>query len=228
MRSVRRSLPDAWVPRPVPTRVSTSSPAVSAFAFAFAFVFIHPFEDGNGRIHRVLVHHVLSRTGFSPDDLIFPVSAAIVRDQRSYDAVLERFSQPLFAAIDWAWTSEREITVRNDTASLYRYFDATLFVEYLYDRVVDTVRTDLHEQLGFLTVFDQAMGGVRAIVDMPDSRAALLIRLMLQNGGRLSLTKRKQFPELTDGELGAMEAVVQAAMAEGALKQNRAIWLPST
>lgn len=190
-------------------------PVVAAAVAAFAFVFIHPFEDGNGRIHRFIVHHVLSRTGFSPDDLIFPVSAAIVRDQRSYDAVLERFSQPLFAAIDWGWTNEREISVRNDTAALYRYFDATPFVEYLYDRVVDTVRTDLHEQLGFLTVFDQAMEGVRTVVDMPDRRAALLIRLMLQNGGRLSAAKRGQFAELTDDEIRAMEAVVQAAMADG-------------
>lgn len=190
-------------------------PVVAAAVAAFAFVFIHPFEDGNGRIHRFIVHHVLSRTGFSPDDLIFPVSAAIVRDQRSYDAVLERFSQPLFAVIDWAWTNEREISVRNDTASLYRYFDATPFVEYLYDRMVDTVRTDLHEQLGFLTVFDQAMEGVRGIVDMPDRRAALLIRLMLQNGGRLSAAKRGQFAELADDEVRAMEAAVQAAMADG-------------
>jgi len=214
------SLMDGWMATTARMLDGGVEPVVAAAVAAFAFVFIHPFEDGNGRIHRFVVHHVLSRTGFSPDDLIFPVSAAIVRDQRRYDAVLERFSQPLFAAIDWAWTSEREITVRNDTAPLYRYFDATPFVEYLYDRVVDTVRTDLHEQLGFLTIFDQAMEGVRAIVDMPDRRAALLIRLMLQNGGRLSLTKRKQFPELTDDELGAMEAVVQAAMAEGAAKQN--------
>lgn len=79
--------------------------------------------------------------------MIFPVSAAIVRDQRSYDAVLESFSQPLFSAIEWGWTSDREIAVRNDTAQLYRFFDAMPGTEYLYDRVVDTVRTDLREEL---------------------------------------------------------------------------------
>ena len=145
--------------------------------------------------------------------MIFPVSAAIVRDQRSYDAVLESFSQPLFSAIEWGWTSDREIAVRNDTARLYRFFDATPVAEYLYDRVVDTVRTDLREELGFLAVFDRAMEGVRAIVDMPDHRAALLIRLMLQNGGRLSSSKRDRFDELTDAEIAAMEQAVQRALA---------------
>ncbi|HLY87972.1 MAG TPA: Fic family protein [Acetobacteraceae bacterium] len=188
-------------------------PVVAAAVAAFAFVFIHPFEDGNGRIHRFMVHHVLSRMGFSPDSLIFPVSAAIVRDQRRYDEVLESFSQPLFQAIRWNWTAEREIIVSNDTAPLYRFFDATLLAEYLYDRVVDTVRTDLREELGFIAVFDRAFEAVRTIVDMPDRRAGLLIRLLLQNNGRLSGAKRGQFPELSDAEVVRMETAVQQAIA---------------
>ena len=214
------SLMDGWMTATARMVGGGVEPVVAAAVAAFAFVFIHPFEDGNGRIHRFIVHHVLSRTGFSPDNLIFPVSAAIVRDQRSYDAVLESFSQPLLGAIDWAWTSDREIAVRNDTAPLYRYFDATLFAEYLYDRVVDTVRTDLREELGFLAVFDRAMGGVQTIVDMPDRRAALLVRLMLQNNGSLSKAKRGQFDELADHEITAMENVVQAAMAKGPIVRN--------
>jgi Fic family protein len=207
------SLMDGWMAMTVRMLDGGVEPVVAAAVAAFAFVFIHPFEDGNGRIHRFIVHHVLSRTGFSPDNLIFPVSAAIVRDQRSYDAVLESFSQPLFGAIDWCWTSDREIAVKNATAPLYRYFDATLFAEYLYDRVVDTVRTDLREELAFLAAFDRAMKGVRTVVDMPDRRAALLIRLMLQNNGSLSKSKRNQFAELTDAEVAAMETIVQSVMA---------------
>ena len=188
-------------------------PVVAAAIAAFSFVFIHPFEDGNGRIHRFMIHHVLSRTRFSPGDMIFPVSAAIMRDQRSYDAVLETFSRPLLALIDWDLDANGELLIRGDTARHYRFFDATLFAEYLYDRVAETVRTDLRAELGFLATFDRAKAAIDDIVDIPDRRAALLIRLLMQNGGTLSRAKRAQFPELTDAELAAMEAAVQAVTA---------------
>jgi len=187
-------------------------PVVAAAVSAFVFVFIHPFEDGNGRIHRFLMHHVLARRGFSPPGVIFPVSAAILRDRRSYDQVLETFSRPLFEFIRWRWTAAQEIVVENDTADLYRYFDATAFAEYLYDRVADTVRRDLKEELGFVAVFDRALDAVREIVDMPDRRASLFVRLCMQNGGRLAAAKRQQFPELEDTEIAAMEAAVQDAI----------------
>ena len=115
-------------------------PVVAAAVSAFAFVFIHPFEDGNGRIHRFLMHHVLARRGYGPPDMILPVSAAILRDRRGYDAILESFSRPLFEFIRWRWTAGQELVVENDTSDLYRYFDATAFAEYLHDRVADTVR----------------------------------------------------------------------------------------
>lgn len=206
-------LMDAWIT--LARRVSggaVDSVAAAAIA-AFAFVFIHPFEDGNGRLHRFLMHHILAKRGYGPNGIIFPVSAAILRDRRSYDEVLETFSGPLFEFTEWRWTSEREIVVTNDTSDLYRYFDATAFAEYLYDRVADTVRRDLKEELGFVAVFDRALAGVREIVDMPDRRAALFVRLCMPNGGRLSAAKRPQFAELTDAEIAQLEAAVQQAIA---------------
>ncbi len=55
-----------------------------ATILAFGFVFIHPFEDGNGRIHRYLFHHVLAEKGFVPKGLIFPVSAVILARIEEY------------------------------------------------------------------------------------------------------------------------------------------------
>ncbi|MCM8735781.1 Fic family protein [Azospirillum sp. A1-3] len=56
-------------------------PVLAAAAIAFLFVFIHPFEDGNGGIHRDLSHHTLDEAGFTPPGILFSVSAAIVRNQ---------------------------------------------------------------------------------------------------------------------------------------------------
>ena len=100
------------------------------------------------------------------------------------------------------------------TSDLYRYFDATAFAEYLHDRVADTVRRDLREELGFIAVFDRAFEAVREIVDMPDRRASLFVRLCMQNSGRLSAARRRGFSELEDAEVAAMEAAVREAMRE--------------
>ena len=184
------------------------APVIAAAVCSFAFVFIHPFEDGNGRLHRFLVHYALSRRNFTPPGLIFPISAAILRQRPLYDAALEAFSKPALAATEWDFTDEQGIVVKNDTRNLYRFFDATAQAEYLYDRIAETIREDFREELDFLTVYDAAFTAVRNVVEMPDRRAALLVRLCLQNGGRLSQNKRKEFLELTDAEIAAMEAAL--------------------
>jgi len=183
----------------------------AAAAAAFGFVFIHPFEDGNGRIHRFLVHHMLAKRGVTPEGILFPVSAAMLRDRAAYDRVLEKYSSSILPFIDYDLDNAGRLTVHNDTARLYRYFDATAHVEYLYCCIEETIRRDLRDELGFLKVFDGAVQKVLEIVDMPDRRAALLVRLILQNKGKLSGAKRPSFAELSDEEVHSMEVAVWAA-----------------
>jgi hypothetical protein len=194
-------------------------PVLTAAVIAFAFVFIHPFADGNGRIHRYLIHHVLDEGGFTPPGMLFPVSAAILRNQAAYDGALERFSRAITLHIDWAWSSDSSnILVKNRTDHLYRYFDATPQAEYLYQCVIDTVRTDLRDEVLFVEVFDRAMTGVMDRIDMPNRKAALLVRLVMQNG-RVGKEKRTtQFPELTEAEIDDLERIVRAAQgAQGGI-----------
>jgi len=187
---------------------------LAAAVSSFGFVFIHPFGDGNGRIHRFLLHSALARRQYSPPGVILPVSAAILRQKHLYDQALEAFSKPALAATRWEFTADSEIVVSNETAPLYRYFDATPQAEFLYDRLAETIQEDFKEELDFLSIFDACLSAVRAVVDMPDRRASLLVRLCLQNGGRLSNAKRPQFAELTAEEIAEIERSIQALREE--------------
>ena len=200
---------------------SQEDAAIAAALVAFAFVFVHPFEDGNGRIHRFLIHNVLAKTGFSPEGIIFPVSAAIVRDFRAYDAALEHFSKPLLSLIDWRLDPpDDEMIIKGNTDHLYRYFDATPQAEFLYEKIAETIHKDLVEELDFLGAYDRAYTGVRAVVDMPNKKVSLFVRLSMQNDGKFPGSRRKLFPELSDKEVAAMEAAVRDALRHPTAKQE--------
>jgi Fic/DOC family protein len=201
-------LMNGWMRMMEILRASKVDPVCAAAAASFGFVFIHPFEDGNGRIHRFLVHQELASAGFSPQQILFPVSAVMMRDRKRYDGVLEGFSQSVSPYIDYEMHEDGTLVVNNETAHLYKFWDATTFAEYLYDCVAETIRTDLKEEIGFLRVFDGAIRATMEIVDMPDRRASLLVRLILQNNGRLSQARRSSFPELKDEEISAIEEAV--------------------
>ena len=219
------ALMDAWKLLTQRTLKSSLHPVVAAAIVAFSFVFIHPFDDGNGRIHRFLIHHVLTARGFTPRSAIFPVSAAILRNQHEYDTVLESFSSPLSNFVRWKWTPRREILVENETVDLYRYFDATKFAEFLFDRIGDTLHKDLQDELEFITIFDKALKLVRSVVDMPDRKASLFVRLCMQNGGKISRKKRNRFEELSDAEISKMERSVLSVIGRHSVTEQRAFFL---
>lgn len=187
-------------------------PVVHAATVAFGFVFLHPFEDGNGRIHRFLIHNILARRGFTPKGIMFPVSAAMLRNRSAYDAALEAFSKPLMALVEYSLDETGRLTVHNETAVFYRYIDMTAQTEALFQLVQETVEKELVEELDFLRNYDQTKRAIQQVVDMPDRLIDLFIRCCLQNSGRLSNRKRaSDFSQLTDSEVQRMEAAVQKA-----------------
>jgi Fic family protein len=190
-------------------RASTRmDPVCTAAVVAFGFVYVHPFVDGNGRLHRWLIHAVLGRSGFNPPGLVFPVSAGILRHVSEYKRVLQSYSQPLLQLIQWAPTERGNVNVLNETADLYRYFDATPHAEFLYDRVAETIQLDLPSEVTYLEQYDRFAEGVKQRVEMPDTRIDLLHRFLRQNGGRLSARAREQeFAALTDKEIEQFEAL---------------------
>lgn len=203
-------LMDGWMRMVARIEDGTVDPICAATITGFGFVFLHPFEDGNRRIHRFLIHHSLSKLKFAPQGILFPVSAAMLRDPKAYDTALNAFANRIMPHIQYELDDQQRLTVLNRTDRLYRYYDATPQAEYLYETVAETIRKDLREEIEFLEVFDKAMAAVQQIVDMPQTRASLLIRLILQNHGRLSGKKRPQFAELSDDEVAQIEEGIRA------------------
>ena len=187
-------------------------PVLAAAVLAFGFVYVHPFEDGNGRVHRYLIHHLLATRGFNPPGVTFPISAAILEQIDGYRAALEDYSKRLLPVVDWKPTAGGNVEVRNDTADFYRFFDATAHAEFLYRCVHQTIEHDLPDEADFLRRHDAFRTGLQRIIDMPDRLSHLLFRFLRQNGGNLSQRARtREFAALTAAETESIEALYREA-----------------
>ena len=186
---------------------------VLAASLAFGFVFIHPFMDGNGRLHRYFVHEVLSSAGFTPKGIVLPVSAVILASLDEYVHVLERFSKPLLARTRYNPDVPGAPATGND-AVYFRYFDATEQVSFLYRALERTVEHDLEQEITFLRGSDTARTRLNGLADWPDHSLDLFIRVVHQNQGKLSYTKRQShFAWMTDDEVTRFECIVAEAFA---------------
>lgn len=179
---------------------------LAAAEISFGFVFIHPFVDGNGRIHRYIIHHILAKMNFGQQGVIFPVSASILDHIDDYRKVLESYSQPLLDFIEWKTTENLNVEVLNDTIDYYRYFDATNQVEFLYDCVEDTIENIIPNEVKYLHRYDEIKRFLDNTFEMPDKLVALLVRFLEQNDGKLPIRRReKEFEALNDHEVEDIE-----------------------
>ena len=169
-------------------------PVIAAAAISFGFVQVHPFSDGNGRIHRYLIHHILAEREYTPPGIIFPISHAMLNRVSDYKKVLRASSFSILPFIEWDVTPDYNVRVLNDTADYYRYFDATQYALFLYQCVEETIEYDLIEEAAYLQAYDSFRIKVQALIEMPDRMVHLLYRFLRQNNG--TLTRSKEFKEV--------------------------------
>ncbi|MGV8856218.1 MAG: Fic family protein [Devosia sp.] len=190
-------------------RPSDLDAVLQAAAIAFGFVYIHPLADGNGRLHRCLIHHVLAERKFTPPGMVFPVSSVMQDRIDAYRDTLQSHSAPLMPFIDWKVTSDHNVDVTNDTADLYRYFDCTTEAEFLYACVQRTVEHDLPQEIDYLKRHDAALHRIMNTVEMPDRLAQSLIMFIRQNNNQLGRRRREnEFEKLSNEEVAVIERIV--------------------
>ncbi len=184
----------------------TYDAVLAAATIAFGFVFIHPLVDGNGRLHRYIIHHILAKKEFTQQGVIFPVSASILDHIDDYKTVLESYSHPLLNHIDWKETEDHNVQVTNNTIDFYRYFNATTQAEFLYDCVQDTLDRVIPEEVTYLQNYDIFKRYIDNNFEMPDKMVSILVRFLEQNNGLLSnKALKKEFSALKQEEIKDIE-----------------------
>lgn len=196
-------------------RMESVSPVAQAAVAGFQFVFIHPFEDGNGRLHRLLFQDVLARRGVVSTGAALPISASILAEMHLYSEVLEDFSRRIMAVATFSLDDQGVLTLQNGPALefFWRYPDLTRQTEFLAS-VMSRAIEQLPKELAFLRNYDVAKADLLAIVDLPSQRLGSLMKWLDAGGGHLSNNKRKQFAELTDDEISRIEAAYSEAFRE--------------
>lgn len=198
-------------------------PMMHAALVSFGFVYIHPFSDGNGRIHRYLIHDVLkSRKQATDQDFIIPVSATILQRMKDYDRVLEVLSKPVMAIINYEMDEKRHsIVINNDINYMYRYPDLTEHVHFLYQMMEVSISKDLIQEVLYIVKFDAVKKAIEDHFDIPNKELNLLIQLALQNNGKIGKSKRNRFQNwIKEDELVQLERIICTLLEDIISKQH--------
>jgi hypothetical protein len=186
---------------------SSTKTIIKAAMVSFGYVYIHPFEDGNGRIHRFLIHDILVRDGIVPNGTILPVSAQILAHMDEYDTTLELLSKLIERKVKYDLNDDGKMFVNNasEIEAIYRFPDLTNHTVFLARSIQATVTNDIPEELHFLQCYDELRSDIQNIVDMPDNKVDRMILFLHQNKGKLASRKRDFYKELSDDEIVKME-----------------------
>lgn len=164
---------------------------IHAAIISFGEVYIHPFDDGNGRIHRYLIHDVMKQR--EPEHkFIIPISAAILKNTVKYDQVLESISKPVMSMLRYDLDSENNNTVviHNDIDYMYRYPDYTEHVLFVYEMMNAAISNELVEEIGLIIAFDEIKKAINKIADIPNIQLDKIVGIIINGKGMVSKNKQ--------------------------------------
>lgn len=190
-------------------------PVLAAACASFGLVYVHPFLDGNGRLHRFLLHHVLRQSGFTPAGVVLPLSSRMLNQIERYSALLKSYSRPRTELLEYMLDSESGTIVVKSAQPrwLYAYFDATEVCEFILECCKLCVEEDLLSEVVYLRAHDETVKALESWLDMRQSQLNTLIDVIVQGNGTLSHRKRKLADGLSAEQLARVEATVNEHFA---------------
>ena len=123
---------------------------VLAAVMSFAFAFIRPLDHGNGRLHRYLLHAILSRLNFKyilSGEFPFALSEMLRKRPTVYDHMLGSFARRVPQRLKRAVTEDGEVPVCGESLDLCRYIDFTPIVEAFMQLIADSLQTEWKPEL---------------------------------------------------------------------------------
>lgn len=210
-------------------RTRGANSVARAAAISFAFVYLHPLADGNGRVHRFLVNHLLAADQAVPPNIVVPVSATIAgsaKGRAQYDQVLEAVSKPFMQAYADGYRfgphrvcpdgveTNFEFLQADDAQHAWRYLDLTAHARYLSGLLRQTVEHEMAQEALLLRQHDEARAAIKRWVEMPDADADRIIRSLHQSHWVVSGKLRQELPAIFEegGTLyGLQGQLVEAA-----------------
>jgi len=136
------------------------------------------------------MHNILAVDGFTPKNMIFPVSATMLKNMTKYDESLEAFSKPLLELAETEMDAEGRLTVLNDTSQFlplhgsHRPGRGSVFIHSSYNK---------HRSCGGVVLFSrittpQKQESKRSST-CPTDGLIFFIKFCHQNNGKLSAPK---------------------------------------
>lgn len=165
---------------------SGDMPLVLAAIVHAQFETIHPFNDGNGRTGRALVHGALKRAGLV-DHGVIPLSTALRNDETGYVGALTAYrynGDARTAALD-DYVSRFLAYVETATVAAFQFADAAGAVHRRWHAAIAGVRTDAAITRAVDVVVENPVVSTAFLAEqlqLSISRASKLVRQLVEVG----------------------------------------------